>query len=710
MKSLINGVKFFLLLFVLFLSKFSAQLCGGSFGAPIFMETFGSVTNSWQVISPALVSPASTNYIYKSSYPPNDGEYTIANFTGTNVGWAWVNSADHTDDGSGKYGNMLIVNADENTAGEFYRRKVSGLCPNQVYRFSAWILNLITPGANQIKPDVTFRIENSSGVILGQISSGDLPETGKWTNLYLDFKSSITSGDVEVVLINNKKGGLGNDLAIDDISFSPCGPATTVSTSLDVFTTGVCDNSLGFQLTANISAGTYSVPNFIWQKSTDGGNTWIDLSSASTNNVLNVAAGSYQNNDLYRFIVGESTNISSPNCRVYSSNYKAVVHGYPSAPATKVFNFCQNSTGNSVLISAAKILWYTSSTGGIPDALPPNIDTSVLGSKDYWITETVNGCESSRSKITINILPNPNAPLVSDYQFCQNSAATILSATGTNLLWYSSSTGGTGSSVAPTPSTSQSGVFSYWVSQNNGTCESARAEIKVTILPAPYSDSLHDTSICDGETIILDAGSGFDNYEWDTVPKQYSQKIDVTSPGIYSVKLTGSNGCSATQSVEVVAGVTPTITNIKSGENFLEIYAEGGNPPYLYSLDNVNWQTSNVFPNLKAAIYEVFVKSQINSCTAIANSAVLFIPNVITPNQDGYNDVWKVKNIEYFSKAKLSIYDRFGKKVFHTEDVSKFNWDGFYLGRTLPSDTYWYVLEIENNYTRTGWILLKTRK
>ena len=68
-------------------------------------------------------------------------------------------------------------------------------------------------------------------------------------------------------------------------------------------------------------------------------------------------------------------------------------------------------------------------------------------------------------------------------------------------------------------------------------------------------------------------------------------------------------------------------------------------------------------------------------------SAVLFIPNVITPNQDSFNDVWKVGNIEYFKNAKLAIYDRYGKKVFYTEDISKFNWDGFYLGRVLPSDT-----------------------
>ena len=116
-------------------------------------------------------------------------------------------------------------------------------------------------------------------------------------------------------------------------------------------------------------------------------------------------------------------------------------------------------------------------------------------------------------------------------------------------------------------------------------------------------------------------------------------------------------------------------------EDFLEILAENGNPPYLYSLDNVNWQTSNIFKNLDAGIYQIYVKSQTNSCTAVATSAVLFIPNAFTPNQDGYNDVWKVSNIEFFSKVKLKIFDKFGTQVFTAEDVLKFNWDGLYNGR-----------------------------
>ena len=701
-----------LFLLAMFLSnRINAQVCGGSFGAPIFTEDFGRVNNSYQTISPALQSPAFTNYNYSSVMPPNDGDYTISNTT-EYLPWGWQKSLDHTNDAPGTYGNMLVVNADY-TPGEFYRRRVNNLCSNQIYRFSAWILNIHRVGNNMIKPNVTFQIRSTSGVVLGSVSTGDLSqEVGEiWKNFYLDFKSDPTSSEVDVVLINNAPGGNGNDLAIDDISFSPCGPSTSVTASIgSVFTTGVCDNSQSFELEAKINANAFQNINYIWQKSTDGGFSWIDLTAATTDPILKFFAGTYQNNDKYRFIVGESTNINISTCRVFSDVSTVKINGYPAAPSDAIFNFCQNSSGNVINANGVNLLWYTSSTGGVGSSSAPNINTANLGTYTYWVSQTTNGCESARAKVTVNIIANPTAPLVNNYQYCQNSTVSQLVASGINLLWYTVATGGVGSAVAPIPGTSKVGEFSYWVSQSNGTCESPRAEIKVKIFALPTKPSvLKDDSICDGDKLILNAGDEF-TAEWQTVPSVKSQTLEVLQPGVYTVKLTNENGCSVVHSVNVTPGLTPMITQVKSGEDFLEVYAENGNPPYLYSLDNVNWQTSNVFYNLSPKIYQIYVKSQTNSCTAVAKSAVLFIPNAFTPNQDTFNDVWRVSNIEFFNKAQLKIFDRFGSQVLFTDDISKFNWDGFSKGVLLPIGTYWYVIEIEGNQTRTGWILLKNVK
>lgn len=73
--------KFLLFLILCFSVRVISQTCGGSFGAPIFVEDFGRVNNSYQTVSPALVSPALTNYTYTSTFAPKDGEYTIANTT-----------------------------------------------------------------------------------------------------------------------------------------------------------------------------------------------------------------------------------------------------------------------------------------------------------------------------------------------------------------------------------------------------------------------------------------------------------------------------------------------------------------------------------------------------------------------------------------------------------------------------------------------------
>ena len=107
------------------------EFCTGNTGDPIFTENFGTgLTNG-----PAL-APGTTTYSYVNG-APSDGSYTISSFTQY---YDWHNTADHTVGDTD--GRSLIVNASF-TAGEFYRREVSGLCENTTYQFAAWVLNLL---------------------------------------------------------------------------------------------------------------------------------------------------------------------------------------------------------------------------------------------------------------------------------------------------------------------------------------------------------------------------------------------------------------------------------------------------------------------------------------------------------------------------------------------------------------------------------------
>lgn len=73
----------------------------------------------------------------------------------------------------------------------------------------------------------------------------------------------------------------------------------------------------------------------------------------------------------------------------------------------------------------------------------------------------------------------------------------------------------------------------------------------------------------------------------------------------------------------------------------------------------------------------------------------LTIPNTITPNEDGFNDTWKIGNISNYPSAQVSVYDRWGQSVFkvtgYTPDK---RWNGTNNGLRLPSGTYFYIIEL----------------
>jgi hypothetical protein len=169
-----------------------------------------------------------------------------------------------------------------------------------------------------------------------------------------------------------------------------------------------------------------------------------------------------------------------------------------------------------------------------------------------------------------NVCYYPIAPVVSgNVVVCQNtSPAPDLTTyvTGTNLIWYSAQTGGTGSTSAPIVNTAIAGTNTYYVSQDPGPgCASPRSPITVTVNPAPVLVMSSTVITCFGgsdgtASVTASGGTGALSVMWNT----YASTSTITGlvAGNYSVTVTDANGCSTTGAITVTSNpqvvVVPT--------------------------------------------------------------------------------------------------------------------------------------------------------
>lgn len=163
-------------------------------------------------------------------------------------------------------------------------------------------------------------------------------------------------------------------------------------------------------------------------------------------------------------------------------------------PTAANVNYCIGATASQLSAtlnsSGTTLKWYTDQYGDNYSATAPTPSTASAGTTTYYVSQAnASGCESVRSQINVIVTAYPSNPsATTTVNYTVGDVATVLTATGSNLLWYTTSTGGTGSTTAPTPSTASVGTTSYWVSQSNNGCESTRTEIvvQVTALPATH--------------------------------------------------------------------------------------------------------------------------------------------------------------------------------------------------------------------------------
>jgi len=198
-----------------------------------------------------------------------------------------------------------------------------------------------------------------------------------------------------------------------------------------------------------------------------------------------------------------SVTVTSGGLTSAATNTTVTIVARPLPPATpgSPYVYCQQDKATPLNAIGVNLLWYTDTTkAGSP--VTPTPSTTAAGSTLYYVSQTVNGCESYKATITVAVKNKPAPPTVSTVMYCQHDIAIPLNAGGSNLLWYLVPAGGVGVRAAPTPNTSYADTTYYYVSQTVNGCESDRAQEAVIVNYEPNALILANAPyVCQHDTM-----------------------------------------------------------------------------------------------------------------------------------------------------------------------------------------------------------------
>ncbi len=222
-----------------------------------------------------------------------------------------------------------------------------------------------------------------------------------------------------------------------------------------------------------------------------------------------------------------------------------------------------------------------------------------------------------------------------------------------------------------------------------------------------------DTAICNNSEILLDATSPGATYKWQDGSTEATFKA--TQKGSYSVKLIKDN---------CITGDTIVINTFEPYLDILEDDTTICNDESLTlhtaaaPISNYLWNNGSTAPDLivnKAGSYWVVAT---NACGTFTDSVTIemqncdcrsFVPNAFSPNGDQANDVYKIRTNCNATNFVMSIYNRYGQRVFTTQSPDK-GWDGTFNGEAMDVGTYFYYIKFKgprgDDFERKGDLIL----
>ncbi len=293
------------------------------------------------------------------------------------------------------------------------------------------------------------------------------------------------------------------------------------------------------------------------------------------------------------------------------------------------------------------------------DEQNPSIILDQVG--EWNVTLLVRGCgttqdeTSVQSLVTVNPLPVADID-ASSYLVCEGEEIimTVLEGNADSYLWSGGNLeNDSGEEVSDFPDVGET-TYTFTAELDGCTINEI---FSVNVNPLPTVSTIIDSTLCPREPELQLSASGGVDYEWLPAaplddPLSDSPNATIAENTTFFVTVTDINGCAKTDSVNV-------------------------------SLDQ------EVCPEIEE-----------------------FIPNVITPNNDGFNDTWKIDFLIDHPDNEIKIYNRWGQLVYEATGYLD-SWGGTNEGGDLlPNATYYYILQLNNDLgeSRTGNITILNKE
>jgi len=356
------------------------------------------------------------------------------------------------------------------------------------------------------------------------------------------------------------------------------------------------------------------------------------------------------------------------------------------------------------------------SDSGFTNQIPGNQtgDYTITGITTIWLIISNGDCSANRAfQVGIRDSVPHNAPPYELDEICEETEIDLTEIepqiTGdpaVNIAYFSTEAGAennSGEISNPETYLPETDLGTLYVRlEQEGFCPVV-LPFDYELSPLPDNPFTNLPTLCAGEEITLDAGDDYpeQNYFWEwSGGDQTGPEITIDQPGNYTLTITSNNNCSRVIPVVIAQPEPPVITNIIIGADYFIVEATG-HGPFEYSLDGILWQSAPRFDNLiPGEEYTVYVRE--NGCSPVAKDVVIiFVPNFISPNNDGYNDTWSLRGLELFQQCNVKIFDRYGK-IFVDSEPQDENviWNGKYKGDSVPSGDYWYIITTKDeNFT-----------